>query len=48
MCEGCARDTLAAFSRKRRAICTSCGKRRLAETAAYLVGSFILRVSVCQ
>ena len=27
-CEGCARDTLVAFSCKRRGICPSCGTRR--------------------
>ena len=36
-CEGCARDTLVAFSCKRRGICPSCGTRRMAETAADLV-----------
>ena len=34
-CDGCARDTLVAFSCKRRGICPSCGTRRMAETAAY-------------
>ena len=36
-CEGCARDIRVAFSCKRRGICPSCGTRRMAETAAYLV-----------
>jgi hypothetical protein len=36
-CDTCARDTLVAFSCKRRGICPSCGTHRMAETAAYLV-----------
>ena len=47
-CEGCARDTLVAFSCKRRGICPSCGTRRMAETAAYLVDHILPRVPVRQ
>ena len=44
----CARDTLVAFSCKRRGICPSCGTRRIAETAAYLVDNAIPRAPVRQ
>jgi Transposase zinc-binding domain/Putative transposase len=47
-CDTCARDTLVAFSCKRRGICPSCGTRRMAETAAYLVDHIIPRVPVRQ
>jgi hypothetical protein len=47
-CDTCARDTLVAFSCKRRGICPSCGTRRMAETAAYLVDNIIPRVPVRQ
>ena len=47
-CEGCARDTLVAFSCKRRGICPSCGTRRMAETAADLVDNILPRVPVRQ
>jgi Transposase zinc-binding domain len=47
-CQGCARDTLAAFSCKRRGICPSCGTRRMGETAAYLVDHILPRVPVRQ
>ncbi len=56
-CDTCARDTLVAFScpprglpsgRKRRGICPSCGTRRMAETAAYLVDNILPRVPVRQ
>ena len=47
-CDGCARDTLVAFSCKRRGICPSCGTRRMAETAAYLVDNILPRVPVRQ
>ena len=47
-CEGCARDTLVAFSCKRRGICPSCGTRRIAETAADLVDNIIPQVPVRQ
>ncbi len=45
-CDGCARDTLVAFSCKRRGICPSCGTRRMAETAADLVDNLLPRVPV--
>jgi hypothetical protein len=47
-CEGCARDVLVAFSCKLRGICPSCGTRRMAETAAYLVDRVIPRVPLRQ
>ncbi len=47
-CDGCARDTLVAFSCKRRDICPSCGTRRMAETAADLVDHILPRVPVRQ
>ena len=47
-CEGCARDTLVAFSCKRRGICPSCGTRRMAETAADLVDNILPRAPVRQ
>ena len=47
-CDTCTRDTLAAFSCKRRGICPSCGTRRMAETAAYLVDNIPPRVPVRQ
>ena len=46
--DACARDTLVVFSCKRRGICLSCGTRRMAETAAYLVGHIIPHVPVSQ
>ena len=47
-CDGCARDTLVAFSCKRRGICPSCGTRRMAETAAYVVDNILPRMPVRQ
>ena len=47
-CDGCARNTLVAFSSKRRGICPSCGTRRMAETAADLVDHILPRVPVRQ
>jgi Putative transposase/Transposase zinc-binding domain len=47
-CDTCTRDTLVAFSCKRRGICPSCGTRRMAETAAYLVDNILPRVAVRQ
>ena len=47
-CDTCARDTLVAFSCKRRGICPSCGTRRMAETAADLVDNIIPPVPVRQ
>ena len=47
-CDTCARDTLVAFSCKRRGICPSCGTRRMNEAAAYLVDDIIPHVPVRQ
>ena len=47
-CAECAHEKLVAFSCKRRGFCPSCGARRMAETAAYLVDSVIPRVPVRQ
>ena len=47
-CDGCARDTLVAFSCKRRGLCPSCGTRRMAQTAADLVDTILPRVAVRQ
>ena len=47
-CDTCARDTLVAFSCKRRGICPSCGTRRMAETAADLVDNILPCVPVRQ
>ncbi len=44
----CAKDTLVAFSCKRRGFCPACGARRMAETAAHLVDHVIPRVPVRQ
>ena len=37
-CPDCAHEKLVAFSCKRRGFCPACGARRMAETAAHLVG----------
>ena len=47
-CADCAHEKLVAFSCKRRGFCPSCGARRMAETAAYLVDRVIARVPVRQ
>ncbi len=47
-CEGCTRELLVAFSCKLRGICPSCGTRRMAESAAYLVDQVIPHVPVRQ
>ena len=47
-CAECVHEKLVAFSCKRRGFCPSCGARRMAETAAYLVDSVIPRVPVRQ
>ena len=47
-CGECGHEKLVAFSCKRRGICPSCGARRMAETAAYLVDHVIPRVPVRQ
>jgi hypothetical protein len=36
-CDTCGKDELVAFSCKRRGFCPSCGGRRMADTAAFLV-----------
>ena len=47
-CAECAHEKLVAFSCKRRGFCPSCGARRMAESAAYLVDRVIPRVPVRQ
>jgi hypothetical protein len=47
-CDGCNRDRLLAFSCKGRALCPSCGGRRMADTAAYLVDCVLPEVPVRQ
>jgi hypothetical protein len=47
-CEGCAREHLVPFSCKRRGFCPSCGGRRMAARAAYLVDEVLPRVPVRQ
>jgi hypothetical protein len=47
-CADCAHEKLVAFSCKRRGFCPSCGARRMAESAAYLVDQVIPRVPVRQ
>jgi hypothetical protein len=45
-CGDCGHDKLVAFSCKRRGFCPSCGARRMAQTAAHLVGHVIPHVPV--
>ena len=47
-CSECSHEKLVAFSCKRRGFCPSCGARRMAETAAYLVDNVIPPVPVRQ
>jgi hypothetical protein len=47
-CAGCGHEKLVAFSCKRRGICPSCGGRRMAESAAWLVDRVIPKVPVRQ
>jgi hypothetical protein len=47
-CEGCRRDRLVPFSWKGRAVCPSCGGRRMAERAAHLVDHVFPEVPVRQ
>ncbi|PIR21864.1 MAG: IS91 family transposase [Deltaproteobacteria bacterium CG11_big_fil_rev_8_21_14_0_20_45_16] len=47
-CESCEHEKLVAFSCKRRGFCPSCGGKRMAETAAYLVDHVIPEVPVRQ
>jgi ribosomal protein S27E len=47
-CANCAHEKLVTFSCKRRGFCPSCGGRRMAQTAAYLVDHIIPRAPVRQ
>ena len=47
-CDACGHDRLVAFSCKGRAFCPSCGGRRMADTAAWLVDHVLLDVPVRQ
>ncbi len=47
-CDSCGRDRLLAFSCKGRALCPSCGGRRMADSAAYLVDRVLPEVPVRQ
>ena len=47
-CANCAHKKLVAFSCKRRGLCSSCGGRRMAQTAAHLVDHITPRVPVRQ
>jgi hypothetical protein len=47
-CDTCGHDRVVAFSCKGRAFCPSCGGRRMAETAAFLVDQVLPRVPVRQ
>ena len=47
-CGDCSHDKLVAFSCKRRGFCSSCGARRMAQTATHLVDHVIPRVPVRQ
>ncbi|MDP1786317.1 MAG: transposase zinc-binding domain-containing protein [Nitrosomonas sp.] len=47
-CANCAHEKLVALSCKRRGFCSSCGGRRMAQTAAHLVDHIIPRVPVRQ
>ncbi|MCP5068580.1 MAG: IS91 family transposase [bacterium] len=47
-CGACGRDRLLAFSCKGRGLCPSCGGRRMADTAAYLVDCVLPEVPVRQ
>jgi len=47
-CTACGRDALVAFSCKRRGFCPSCGARRMADTAAWLIDRVLPEVAVRQ
>jgi len=47
-CDGCKHEMLVAFSCKKRGFCSSCGGRRMAETAAHLVDTVFPHVPVRQ
>ncbi len=46
-CTGCHKEHLVAFSCKRRGFCTSCGARRMCDTAAHLVDEVLPSVNGC-
>jgi hypothetical protein len=47
-CDACGCDRVVSFSCKGRGSCPSCGGRRMAETAAFLVDQVLPRAPVCQ
>ncbi len=47
-CTKCGKDALVAFSCKGRGFCPSCGARRMADTAAWLVDRVLPRVPIRQ
>jgi hypothetical protein len=47
-CSGCDHERLVAFSCKKRGFCTSCGGRRMSESAAHLVDEVFPRVGIRQ
>jgi ribosomal protein S27E len=47
-CESCHTEQLVAFSCKRRGFCTSCGARRMAESAAHLVDEVLPEAPIRQ
>jgi hypothetical protein len=47
-CEGCKHERITALACKKRGFCSSCGGRRMVETAAHLVGSVFPKVGVRQ
>src|SRR5437899_4129863 len=47
-CDTCPKELLLPFSCQRRGFCPSCAARRMAQTAAHLVGCVILRVPTRQ
>lgn len=47
-CDACGQDRVVAFSCKGRAVCSSCGGRKMADTAAHLVDRVLPKVPVRQ
>ncbi|MEK6704268.1 MAG: transposase zinc-binding domain-containing protein, partial [Bdellovibrionota bacterium] len=47
-CQDCKTEKLVAFSCKKRGFCSSCGGRRMAESAAHLVDSVFPKVGIRQ
>ena len=47
-CEDCRSEKFIAFSCKKRGFCPSCGAKKMAETAAYLVDNIIPHVRIRQ